>query len=714
MAEISDTSPKNIGEMAINGAGVALDTSTTIIGVIEGVINITVPFAKFVPLIADVANILDQIVDLYQSAEHNKRICGVLIDRVSAAEAAVRNLKIRRDQNKTFFNQQNLILLQRLVHNIQQIRRFVNEVSQVKGLKKYAQAKSIEKSFNELCRDFDSHVATLHFAITVDSRNQAENDKEALRNDLADLSKYLDDIGSGITDNNKHVAQLVTQLIVMNSTMENLHAEQIKNNNTESQGKIDNIFKEERLPLNDYKPTHDDRGSKVKKWISKKTDDEVAFKAVADENDLEEYKNSIKNQVTILKKLKDCQSILRFYGIASDGEKWYTVTEWAELGNLREYYNKYDFDIRKKLSFAVDIARGLNFLKSIEIIHRDIRAENILITANETAKIANFKSSRNLAHESRKQNATQEAVRYLAPEMLGQRTVKYTTKCEVYSFGILLWEIAEQKVPYEKLNDIIHITDLVKKEKYREPFSLNSDLPKKYREIAKEGFYIPELSKMFNTLIELFKNHGLPQASPRPSFTRIHPRVNSTETFALTPQDESELMIEVPDLSPFNYMSVDEASKQHKIKNGNLEMAYKCFDTYANLGNLKAKYFRAYYISHNYAETHLQQQDRDEIAARLYKEVADAGDEYPEAQLRYGNCLYKGQGVPKNIEEAVKYFVKSAENDQEIGMYNAGSLYHIGGLIEQNRELGEYYMKLAAYKQHQPAIDFCKKYNIPL
>jgi len=73
--------------------------------------------------------------------------------------------------------------------------------------------------------------------------------------------------------------------------------------------------------------------------------------------------------------------------------------------------------------------------------------------------------------------------------MLGQRTVKYTTKCEVYSFGILLWEIAEQKVPYEKYNDIIQITDLVKKDKYREPFSLSSDLPIKYQTIAKEGFY---------------------------------------------------------------------------------------------------------------------------------------------------------------------------------------------------------------------------------
>jgi hypothetical protein len=74
--------------------------------------------------------------------------------------------------------------------------------------------------------------------------------------------------------------------------------------------------------------------------------------------------------------------------------------------------------------------------------------------------------------------------------MLGQRTVKYTTRCEVYSFGILLWEIAEQKTPYENYNDILQITDLVVRQKYRESFSLGTGLPKKYQEISREGFYI--------------------------------------------------------------------------------------------------------------------------------------------------------------------------------------------------------------------------------
>src|SRR4051812_32679817 len=94
----------NLGANMLDGAGIALNTSATVLATLEITTNVIVPFSKFIPLVTEVANVLDQIVELYQSAEHNKRICGSLIDRVSAAEAAVRNLKVRRDQNKGFFN----------------------------------------------------------------------------------------------------------------------------------------------------------------------------------------------------------------------------------------------------------------------------------------------------------------------------------------------------------------------------------------------------------------------------------------------------------------------------------------------------------------------------------------------------------------------------------------------------------------------------------
>jgi len=67
------------------------------------------------------------------------------------------------------------------------------------------------------------------------------------------------------------------------------------------------------------------------------------------------------------------------------------------------------------------------------------------------------------------------------------RNSKYDHKCEVYSFGILLWEIAEEKIPYHKYDDILAITDLVRNQKYRESFSENSEMPEIFKKLSLDG-----------------------------------------------------------------------------------------------------------------------------------------------------------------------------------------------------------------------------------
>ncbi|CAB5383857.1 unnamed protein product [Rhizophagus irregularis] len=76
------------------------------------------------------------------------------------------------------------------------------------------------------------------------------------------------------------------------------------------------------------------------------------------------------------------------------------------------------FDVRLKLRMSLDIARGLKFLRTVEILHHDIRAENILITLHETAKLANFKSCHSLFTTTLNQSQNLERVRYCAPELL--------------------------------------------------------------------------------------------------------------------------------------------------------------------------------------------------------------------------------------------------------------------------------------------------------
>ncbi|CAI2166376.1 16330_t:CDS:10 [Funneliformis geosporum] len=640
--------------------------------------SVLVPFLSFLPLITEVTQVFNEIIKIYQTAEHNKQICGIFLDRVQLADTSVRNLKNRRDVNVEFFSKNNLMHLQKLVIIVAQIRKFVGEISQLTGLYKYIQAKNIENTVKELSSEFDSKIQALHFSLSVDfgiNADRAAKDQEAILSDIKDLVLYLTHIGSGVTDENQNVSEEVVLLSVLNKKF------------TDSKSTVNtDIFKSELLDYNDFEEEElkdNQSPTKVRKFKrrAKGLNDFVALKLVADKTSIKAEKENFIKQVIILKKLDQCDCIIQYFGLTVNDDKFYLVTGWAEYGNLREYYQKYSLDLKLKLSFALDIAKGLNFLSAVKIVHRDIRAENILITSRMLAKIANFKDSRAITDVTKNQGATLETVRYCAPEKLEKgKAYKYDTKCEVYSFGILLWEIAEEKIPYEKEgNDIIAITDLVCIKKYRETFSLGSQLPEEYKELAKK---------------ELFQKVGIPHPSPKLLATRVN--------------DFSKDKEAIINFEDFNYMTVDDAVRNRE----NRELSYKCFVAYAELNDIKAKYYKAYYIQQNYVKLDMDQTSKNKLVAELYKEAADSG--FPEAQLRYGVCLYKGIGVKKDLKVAAEYFTKSADNGQAVGMFNAATLYLSDNADIRDEALGKKYMRLAVYEQHNEAAEYCKKHDIPL
>ena len=133
-----------------------------------------------------------------------------------------------------------------------------------------------------------------------------------------------------------------------------------------------NIFNEPSLPFEDYEEMETIRSDKLRKYVHIKTKEEYAFKTV-DKEHINQVK--IKNQVTILRQIKDCPNIIRFYGFTDDGHKYYLITEWAENGNLREYIEKHgqNIETKLKLRFAYDIAKGLNFLNVVKVINLFLR-----------------------------------------------------------------------------------------------------------------------------------------------------------------------------------------------------------------------------------------------------------------------------------------------------------------------------------------------------
>ncbi|GBC04284.1 hypothetical protein RclHR1_00560011 [Rhizophagus clarus] len=667
----------------------------------RGVIVVTalIPFTKFLPLISEIGIIFNEILELVKAAEHNKRTCRILKHRVNIAELVTRDLKIHDEEKQDFFNSKNYLLLQNLVNTIARIRKFISYISQMKPLLNYIKAKNIEKTFKELCEEFDGYVNVLCFSINNKTTGELEQLKpdelKQLKADQDDLAEYLKEMVDGIKDcmsekkddmnNIESSADEIKELIknlgdqffstvvkvnTMNCTMEKFMSD------SQNQTKIDKIFQVRPLNFCDYKRVNNEKPRKngrVTKWynIINKSE-ELAFKTISEKED----QKIVQNQVTILKELQD------------------------------------RLDLRLKLRISFNVACGLNFLRAVEIVHRDIRAENILITVDETAKLANFKLSRYLTAATLNQSQTLEQVRYCAPELLYRTPgYKYDHRCEVYSFGILLWEIAEERIPYEGNYDIVDVTEKVRNKRYREPFSRNSQMPEKFKQLEIDAVhhdpdFRPKITKMFKVLRDCYKDYFKTYSQDLPSFS-ISCLSRNSFMQELSPKHVDEINL----LESFKYMTLTDAAKQHKMINkegkliGDVVTAYKCFEAYGD--QIKAKYYKAYYISTGLVKS---PPNKDKIVAELYKEVADDdADEFPEAKVRYGNCLYNGKGVEQNYSEALKYFEKAAEDGFKVAMYNAGNMYYNGIGCMKDIEKAKYYMNLAAYSNLDLAIEFREK-----
>ncbi|GBB95590.1 hypothetical protein RclHR1_02570024 [Rhizophagus clarus] len=160
----------------------------------------------------------------------------------------------------------------------------------------------------------------------------------------------------------------------------------------------------------------------------------------------------IRKILEILMKLTECKHILRFYGISSVENHSVMVFEWAERGSLKQLYEQKDIQFHYKVRIALEICRGLTFLQYANVLHRNLKCENILMTESLEPKIYNFElacytndeiiTSLPIDSESAK-----DILPWLAPEVLTDS--QYTIQCEIFSFGMLFWELTFEKIPYK-------------------------------------------------------------------------------------------------------------------------------------------------------------------------------------------------------------------------------------------------------------------------
>ncbi|KAI8511157.1 Endothelial cell-specific molecule 1 [Branchiostoma belcheri] len=147
----------------------------------------------------------------------------------------------------------------------------------------------------------------------------------------------------------------------------------------------------------------------------------------------------------------DVQSnIVRLVGLITKSEEKYILLEYAPKGDLLGYLRRPRADqeelLGSLLTYAVHIARALQELARLRIAHRDVAARNVLITADNVAKLADFGLARDVYTTTQYVRANREGVDELLPltwmALESIETGEYTCQSDVWSFGVLLWEIA--------------------------------------------------------------------------------------------------------------------------------------------------------------------------------------------------------------------------------------------------------------------------------
>ncbi|XP_024896478.1 fibroblast growth factor receptor 4 isoform X2 [Pteropus alecto] len=164
------------------------------------------------------------------------------------------------------------------------------------------------------------------------------------------------------------------------------------------------------------------------------------------------------SEMEVMKLIGRHKNIINLLGVCTQEGPLYVIVECAAKGNLREFLrarrppgpdlspdglrsSEGPLSFPALVSCAYQVARGMQYLESQKCIHRDLAARNVLVTEDNVMKIADFGLARGIHHIDyyKKTSNGRLPVKWMAPEALFDRV--YTHQSDVWSFGILLWEI---------------------------------------------------------------------------------------------------------------------------------------------------------------------------------------------------------------------------------------------------------------------------------
>ncbi|ELP90126.1 serine-threonine protein kinase, putative [Entamoeba invadens IP1] len=182
---------------------------------------------------------------------------------------------------------------------------------------------------------------------------------------------------------------------------------------------------------------------------------EVAVKMLkSDMFDTEALLPSFQEECNLMERMR-CPYILGFIGSVTMPDQLCVITEFCPLFSLRKYMKTNYMTKIFKVKVCLDISKGMEYLHLNNIVHRDLKSDNVLMVSNNpneavTVKISDFGTSTLFVDtKSAKKIVDVGTPMYMAPEVHDKSLGNASFKCDVFSFAICLLEIWLTKSPYD-------------------------------------------------------------------------------------------------------------------------------------------------------------------------------------------------------------------------------------------------------------------------
>ncbi|KAF7107184.1 hypothetical protein CFC21_107851 [Triticum aestivum] len=152
-------------------------------------------------------------------------------------------------------------------------------------------------------------------------------------------------------------------------------------------------------------------------------------------------------------------NVVAFYGVVLDGPggSVATVTEYMANGSLRQALQRHEkiFDRRRRLLIVMDVAFGMEYLHGKNIVHFDLKSDNLLVNLRDPqrpiCKVGDLGLSK-VKCQTLISGGVRGTLPWMAPELLNGSSNLVSEKVDVFSFGIVMWELLTGEEPYADLH----------------------------------------------------------------------------------------------------------------------------------------------------------------------------------------------------------------------------------------------------------------------